>query len=50
MEEVSQFSKGVARHSGIFSVMDESFVSRITVLQNDERFIDRWIPAYSDTS
>lgn len=50
MEEVSQFSGDVARQSGIFSVMDESFVSRITVLQNNERFIDRWIPAYSDTS
>lgn len=50
MDEVSRFSEGVARQSGIFSVMDESFVSRITVLQNDERLIDRWIPAYSDTS
>lgn len=50
MDEVRKISEGIAGKSGIFSVMDESFVSRISVLQNGERFIDRWIPAYSDTS
>lgn len=50
MEEVKEFSNQVARQSGMFSVMDESFVSRILVLQNNERFIDRWIPAYANTS
>ena len=50
MEEVKKFSEQVAKQSGIFSVMDESFVSRISVLQNNERFIDRWIPTYVNTN
>ena len=50
MEEVKRFSEEVARQSQIFSVMDESFVSRISILQNNERFIDRWIPTYANTS
>ena len=49
MEEVRNFSKHVAKQSKIFSLMDESFVSRISILQNNERFIDRWIPAYLNT-
>ena len=50
MDEVHNFSKQIAEKSGIFSIMDESFVSRISVLQNNERFIDRWIPAYVNTN
>ena len=50
IDEVRQFSREVAVQSGIFAVMDESIVSRIVILQNNERFIDRWIPAYCDTS
>ena len=50
MEEVKRFSEEVAKQSQIFSMMDESFVSRISILQNNERFIDRWIPTYSNTS
>jgi len=40
----------LASQSKIFSVMDESDISRIVVLQNQERFIDRWIPAYLETN
>ena len=50
MEEVKRFSEQVAKQSQTFSVMDESFVSRISILQNNERFIDRWIPAYVNTN
>ncbi|MFB5632463.1 MAG: 4-demethylwyosine synthase TYW1 [Nitrosopumilus sp.] len=50
MDEVKRFSEQVAKQSEIFSVMDESFVSRISILQNNERFIDRWIPAYLNTN
>ena len=50
MEEVKKFSEQIAKQSQIFSVMDESLVSRISILQNNERFIDRWIPAYSNTN
>lgn len=50
MDEVRGFSNQVAKESEIFSVMDESYVSRIVVLQNNERFIDRWIPEYLDTN
>jgi tRNA wybutosine-synthesizing protein 1 len=50
MEEIRNFSEQVAKQSKIFSIMDESFVSRITVLQNNERFIDRYIPACVNTN
>lgn len=50
MEEVEKFSEQIAKQSKIFSIMDESVVSRISVLQNNERFIDRWIPTYVNTN
>jgi tRNA wybutosine-synthesizing protein 1 len=46
MSEVRHFASELAKQSEIYSVMDESEVSRIVVLQNQKRFIDRWIPAY----
>ena len=49
MSEVRRFSNEIASQSKMFSVMDESLVSRIVVLQNNERFIDRRIPGYADT-
>ena len=50
MSEVKKFSEEIAKQSKIFSIMDESLVSRISILQNNERFIDRWISAYANTS
>jgi len=50
MHEVREFSEDVAKKSQIFSVMDESLVSRIVILQNNERVIDRWITAYANTN
>ncbi|MCV0413000.1 4-demethylwyosine synthase TYW1 [Nitrosarchaeum sp.] len=50
MEEVRRFSEEVAKQSEIFSVMDESLVSRIVILQNNQRSINRWISAYSSTN
>ncbi|MCE9652934.1 MAG: 4-demethylwyosine synthase TYW1 [Nitrosarchaeum sp.] len=50
MDEVRKFSDEVSRQSQIFSVMDESLVSRIVILQNNQRFIDRWIPDYVNTN
>ena len=50
MEEVRKFSEEVAKQSEIFSVMDESYVSRIVVLQNNKHLIDRWIPTYLNTN
>ena len=49
-DEVKRFASELTSQSKIFSVMDESDVSRIVVLQNQERFIDRWIPAYLETN
>jgi len=49
MEEVRKFSEQVSRQSKIFLIMDESVVSRISILQNNERFIDRFIPTYANT-
>ncbi len=50
MDEVKHFALELARQSKIFSVMDESSISRIVVLQNQERFTDRWIPTYFETN
>ena len=50
MEEVKKFSGELAKQSESFSIMDESNVSRIVVLQNDKRKMDRWIPTYSNTN
>ena len=50
MSEVKKFSEEIARQSKIFSIMDESLVSRISILQNKERFIDRYISAYANTN
>jgi len=50
MEEVRKFSEEVSKQSQIFSIMDESLVSRIVILQNNQRFIDRWIPDYVNTN
>ncbi|HSB83872.1 MAG TPA: 4-demethylwyosine synthase TYW1 [Nitrosarchaeum sp.] len=50
MDEVRKFSEEVSKQSQIFSIMDESVVSRIVILQNNQRFIDRWIPDYVNTN
>ena len=50
IEEVKEFSNGVVNHSKMFSIMDESIASRIVILQNNERKIDRWISTYSNTN
>ena len=49
MEEIKSFSEGIAKQSKIFSIMDESIFSRISILQNNERHIDRFIPTYANT-
>jgi len=49
-DEVRKFSEGIVKQSGIFSIMDESLVSRVVVLQNNDRFVDRWIPTYFETN
>ena len=50
MSEVRNFADEVVKQSEIYSVMDESTISRIVVLQNQKRFIDRLIPAYADAT
>ena len=50
MDEVRKFSEKIAKQSQIFSIMDESLVSRIVILQNNHRVIDRWISAYANTN
>jgi len=49
IDEVKHFASELVRQSKIFSVMDESYISRIVVLQNQERFINRLIATYSET-
>jgi tRNA wybutosine-synthesizing protein 1 len=43
MNEIRSFSRNLCNKIPRFSVMDESEISRIVVLQNQKRFIDRWI-------
>ena len=50
MEEVREFSKELTKHTKNFSIMDESYISRIVILQNNKRKIDRWIPTYLNTN
>jgi tRNA wybutosine-synthesizing protein 1 len=44
--EVRYFASELAKKSGIYHTMDESVASRIVVLQNRQRPIERWIAAY----
>ena len=50
MDEVKKFSQEIVNQSKIFSVMDESYISRIVILQNNQRSIDRWISSYQNTN
>ena len=50
MSEVRHFADELARQSEVYSVMDESDISRIVVLQNQNRAINRWISAYANTN
>ena len=50
MSEVRHFANEVVRQSEIYSIMDESDISRVVVLQNQNRFINRWIAAYVNTN
>jgi tRNA wybutosine-synthesizing protein 1 len=46
MDEVRAYADRLCEKMPAFSVMDESEVSRIVVLQNKKRYIDRWIKSY----
>ena len=50
MSEVRHFASELARQSEIYSIMDESDISRIVVLQNQNRIINRWITSYASTN
>jgi len=50
MDEVRSFANKLVQGNSVFTIMDESEISRIVVLQNQKRFIDHLIPAYSQTS
>lgn len=48
MHEVRHFADELVRRMPAFGVMDESEISRIVVLQNKNRHVDRWIKEYLD--
>jgi tRNA wybutosine-synthesizing protein 1 len=50
MSEIRHFANELVKQSEIYSIMDESDMSRIVALQNQQRFTDRWISSYSDTN
>jgi tRNA wybutosine-synthesizing protein 1 len=47
MDEVRNYSMVLKKKLDKFALMDESEISRIVVLQNNERFVNRWIEAYN---
>src|SRR6187200_1183163 len=46
MDEIRGFSDLMRNSLGKFSIMDESEISRIVVLQNRKRYTERWIEGY----
>ncbi len=46
MDEVRSYAERLCAAMPSFGVMDESAISRIVVLQNSKRHIDRWIGSY----
>jgi len=43
MDEVRLYANGLAKRMGNFAFMDESVESRVVVLQNNERYLERWV-------
>lgn len=50
MPQVRGFASEITAKTGTYEIMDESEISRIVVLQNKKRPINRWIAAYADTN
>ena len=50
MDEVRNFATSISQNSDRFSVMDESEISRIVILQNKKRFTERYLSAYQETN
>jgi tRNA wybutosine-synthesizing protein 1 len=46
MGEIRSFSRELSDKMPGFSIMDESEISRVVVLQNQKRYTDRWIGKY----
>jgi tRNA wybutosine-synthesizing protein 1 len=46
MNEVRVFAAKLCAKMSSFKIMDESEISRIVVLQNEMRYVDRWITGY----
>jgi tRNA wybutosine-synthesizing protein 1 len=44
--EVREFTNTLQKFLPSYNVMDESEISRIVVLQNNKRYVDRWIREY----
>ncbi|HEX5185415.1 MAG TPA: 4-demethylwyosine synthase TYW1 [Nitrososphaeraceae archaeon] len=44
--EVREFTNTLQKFLPSYSVMDESEISRIVVIQNNQRYVDRWIKEY----
>jgi len=46
MDEIRSFSRDLSDKMSGFCIMDESEISRVVVLQNQKRYVDRWIEKY----
>ncbi|HEY9387368.1 MAG TPA: 4-demethylwyosine synthase TYW1 [Nitrososphaeraceae archaeon] len=46
MNEIRNFSRELNNKLPEFAIMDESEISRIVVLQNNKRYVNRWIKEY----
>lgn len=47
MDEIREYSVELKKYLDNFTIMDESEISRVMVLQNNKRFVNRWIDTYS---
>jgi tRNA wybutosine-synthesizing protein 1 len=46
MSEIRRYAKSLLSYLSEFRIMDESEISRIVVMQNNNRFVSRWISGY----
>jgi tRNA wybutosine-synthesizing protein 1 len=46
VKEVREFTNNLQKNLQDYNIMDESEISRIVVLQNQNRYTNRWIKEY----
>jgi tRNA wybutosine-synthesizing protein 1 len=50
VKEVREFTNNLQKYLQHYNIMDESEISRIVVLQNQNRYTNRWIKEYFEST